>query len=210
MAKLLYITCDLRANEQSCGLRAGSAFLEEYLKWNPRDEIHMLDLYRDPVPSADRDVLSALEKTARGHHFATLTTAEQRKLSRVWDLAGQFAAVEKYVLVTPMWKPGFPSELWQYLDAVLVAGKTYRDTPSGPEGLLHNQRRKCLLIHASEGFVYGKRELPCVSHLKDTMKFLGVEQFQSIAIGGVNPPLAEKEGWPGEGVGRVMEAALTF
>lgn len=210
MAKLLYITCDLRPNEQSCCLIAGVAFLDEYLKLNPRDEVHMLDLYRDPVQSADPDVLSALEKTSRGHHFATLTTDEQRKITRIWALAGQFAAAEKYVLVTPMWKPGFPSELCGYLDSILVSGKTYQNTPSGPQGLLKDQGRKCLLIHTPEGFVYGEKELHCVSNIRNTMKFLGIDEFKSIVINGTKPDLDENTALIRKELGKVTEAALTF
>jgi len=210
MAKLLYVTCDLRPFEQSCCLLAGLDFLDQYLKRNPRAEIHMLDLYRDPVQSADPDVLSALEKMARGHHLATLTTDEQRKISRMSALAGQFAAADKYVFVTPMWKPGLPSKLWEYLDAILVAGTTYRNTAAGPVGLLQEQRRKCLLIHAAEGFVCGERELPCVSSIRDTIRFLGVRKFSSILIHGAHAPREGNAALIMRDRGQLEEAALTF
>ncbi len=184
MAKLLYITCDLRPEDQSYGLMAGAAFLGEYLKRNPRDEIHMLDLYRDSVQSADPDVLCALGKMSRGHHFATLTTVEQRKIDRMWALSGQFAAAGKYVVVTPLWKPGLPPELWGYLDSILVSGKTYQNTSCGPQGLLKGRERKCLLIHSAEGFAYGERELYCISNLRNALKFLGIEEFSSILVEG--------------------------
>jgi FMN-dependent NADH-azoreductase len=189
---------------------AGQAFLDAYAKLNPRDEVQMLDLYRDPVQAADPDVLCALEKTVRGHHFATLTTTEQRKLGRIRSLSEQFAAAEKYLLVTPMWKPGFPAKLWEYLDAVLVAGKTYRNTPHGPEGLLKDQGRKCLLIHASEGFVYGEKELHCVRNVRNTMKFLGIDEFSSIAIKGANPDLEENTALIRQEIERVTEVVPAF
>lgn len=189
---------------------AGAAFLDEYLKRNPLDEIHMLDLYRDSVPSADPDVLSALEKTARGHHLATLTTAEQRKIGRIRELSAQFAAAGKYVLVTSMWKPEFPAHLWEYLDAVLVAGTTYRNTTAGPQGILKDQGRKCLLIHAPEGFVYGEQELHCVSNFRNIMRFLGIEKFSSILIEGADPSLETKKVLSRKQIGKIVEAALTF
>ncbi|MBU5613912.1 NAD(P)H-dependent oxidoreductase [Geomonas azotofigens] len=210
MSILLYITCDLRQQEQSCCLTAGLAFLDAYQKANPRDEIHMLDLYRDPLQPADLDVLSAWDKTARGHHFATLTKAEQQKMVRISTLAMQFAAADKYVFVTPMWKPGFPPQMLEYLDTVLVAGTTYRNTSSGPEGLLKDQERKCLMIHSTEGFVYRKKELHCVSSIRQTMKFLGVAEFSSILIYGVGPASDENAALIRKELGRVAEAALTF
>ena len=85
-----------------------------------------------------------------GRNFTTLTEDEQRKVSRIWRLADQFIAADKYIFVTPMWNLGFPAELKMYIDTVCVAGKTFKYTPAGPEGLLKNQGRKCLHIHSSE------------------------------------------------------------
>ena len=210
MAKLLYVTCDLRPDDQSSSLIAGLRFQNEYLKWNPRDELHWLDLYRDSIQVADTDVLNAFEKMGRGHHLATLATVEQRKISRIWNLADQFVAADKYVLVAPMWKPGFPSELWAYLDLVLVPGKTYRNTARGPEGLLKGQKRKCLLIHGTEGFSYGERELHCVSQVREFMRFVGVEEFQSFVIEGADPALKENSALLAKELGKVAEAAARF
>jgi FMN-dependent NADH-azoreductase len=210
MAKLLYITCDLRLNEQSCSLTAGLEFLNEYLKWNPGDEIHMLDLYRDQIQPADADVLSALEKIGRGHHLATLTTFEQRKISRIWRHSDQFVAADKYVLVSPMWKPGFPPEIWAYLDAVLVVNKTYSNTADGPQGLLKDQGRKCLLIHATEGFVYGEKEAYCVANVRSTLNFVGVEDFKNVVIEGFDPTLEENATLMKKEIRKVVEVALNF
>lgn len=184
MAKLLYVTCELKPVEHSRSLIVGSEFLNEYLKWNPSDEIHMLDLYRDKIQRVDADVLSGLEKLRHGHHVAALTADEQRKIGRVWRLADQFIAADKYVLVTPMWNLGFPAELRMYIDTVCVVNKTYRYTSRGPEGLLKNQGRKCLLIHSTDGFDAGEKEVHCVSYIRSVMKFIGIEEFEAIAIKG--------------------------
>src|SRR6185369_797067 len=125
MAKLLYVTCDLKPAEHSRCLIVGSEFLNEYLKWNPEDEIHMLDLYRDYIQRTDADVLNGLEKIRSGHHFATLTPDEQRKICRVWKLIDQFALVDKYVFVTPMCNQEFPEELRMYIDTVYLVSKAY-------------------------------------------------------------------------------------
>lgn len=210
MTKLLYITCDLRTTEESCCLLAGQAFLDEYLQQNPGDEVHMLDLYRDPIQSSDQDVLTAMQKTACGHHMATLMTSAQKKLIRIWKLSGQFAAAEKYILVTPMVKPGFPVDLWKYLDTILVEGKTYRNSPDGPEGLFKGQGKKCFLIHSSEGFTYGGRDLHCVLNLKGTMAFLGIEDFRNIVINGFDPTVKENSALVREEIEKVTEAAKTF
>jgi len=210
MERLLYITCDLQPVEHSRSLIAGSEFLSEYLKWNPEDEIHMLDLYRDNIQRVDADVLSGLGKMNSGHHFAALTTDEQRKISRIWRLADQFVAADKYVFVTPMWNLGFPAELWMYIDTLFVVNKTYRYTPSGPEGLLKNQGRKCLLIHSTDGFDCGEKEALCVSYLRTNMKFIGIEDFEAIVIKGADTVPVKAKECINEEINKALEFAVRF
>ncbi len=182
MAKLLYVTCELRPAEESRSLIVGSEFLNEYIKRNPNDEIHMLDLYRDNIQRVDADVMSGLEKMRRGHHLAALTEDEQRKIGRIWRLTDQFIAFDKCVIVTPMWNMGFPAELRMYIDTICVVNKTYWYTPGGPEGLLRNQGRKCLLIYSTDGLGSDGKETHCVSYIRSVMKFIGIEEFEAIAI----------------------------
>ncbi|HEX2770156.1 MAG TPA: NAD(P)H-dependent oxidoreductase, partial [Geobacteraceae bacterium] len=165
MAKLLYVTCDLKPLEHSRSLIIGSEFLNEYLKWNPEDDIHMLDLYRDNIQRVDADVLSGLGKMRSGHHFAALTEDEQRKIGRIWRLTYQFVAADKYVFVTPLWDLGFPAELRMYIDTISVVKKTYKYVPKDPEELLKNQGTKCLLIHTADGFDSGKKDTQNMSYI---------------------------------------------
>jgi FMN-dependent NADH-azoreductase len=210
MTKLLYVTCDLKPVEHSRSLIVGSEFLHEYLKWNPEDEIHMLDLYRDNIQRVDADVLSGLGKIRRGHHFAALTEDEQRKIGRIRRLADQFVAADKYVFVTPLWDLGFPAELRMYIDTITVVKKTYRYSPMGPEGLLKNQGTKCLLIHTADGFDPGKKDAQNVSSISSFMKFMGIEEFEAISIKGSNV-VSEKarESLDGE-IKKALEFAVRF
>src|SRR5690242_10086079 len=192
MANLLYVTCNLKPAELSRSLSVGKEFLDEYLWRNPDDEVHFLDLYRDNIQRIDADVLSGWGKLRSGESFASLSADEQRKISRIGKHADQFIAADKYVFVTPMFNLGFPAEFKMYIDAVCVAGKTFAYTPTGPVGLLKDQRRKYLHIHSSGGFHYGKDEDHSVPYLKSVMGFMGVEDFEAIVVEGVDamPDLA--------------------
>lgn len=186
MAKLLYVTCNLKPVEHSRSLSVGKEFLDTYLTQNPDDEVHFLDLYRDNIQRIDADVLSGWGKMRNGESFASLTTDEQRKIGRIWKHADQFIAADKYVFVTPMFNLGFPAELKMYIDSVCVVGKTFVYTPTGPQGLLKNQGRKCLHIHSNGGFHYGKDEDHSVPYLKSIMGFMGVEDFEAVVVEGVD------------------------
>ncbi|ACH39537.1 MAG: hypothetical protein ACD_55C00161G0004 [uncultured bacterium] len=194
MARLLYVTCNLKPLEISRSLSVGNEFLHEYLKQNPDDEVHFLDLYRDHIQRIDADVLSGWGKLRSGASLATLSDDEQRKVSRIWKHADQFIAADKYVFVTPMYNLGFPAEFKMYIDAVCVVGKTFTYTPAGAVGLLKNQGRKCLHIHSNGGFHYGKEEDHSVPYLKSIMGFMGIEDFESVVLEGVDamPDLAEE------------------
>jgi FMN-dependent NADH-azoreductase len=210
MAKLLYITCNLKPAELSRSLSVGKGFLDEYLKHNPEDEVHFLDLYRDNIQRIDADVISGWGKLRSGESFASLTADEQRKISRIGKHADQFIAADKYVFITPMFNLGFPAEFKMYIDAVCVAGKTFAYTPTGPVGLLKDQGRKYLHIHSSGGFHYGKDEDHSVPYLKSVMGFMGVEDFEVIVVEGVDamPDLAEEI--KVTAIAKARQAALSF
>jgi FMN-dependent NADH-azoreductase len=182
MAKLLNVVCELKPEEKSPGLYVASEFLREYLKWNPRDEIHTVDLYRDPIQRIDADVLSGWEKIKQGQAFATLADDEQRKIGRIWKLADQFIDADKYVFVTPAWDLGFPAEFKMYIDTICVIGKTFRYTPNGPEGLLKNNGKKCLHFYGLSTAHQKEQVDNEVSYFSFIMNFMGVEEVESIVV----------------------------
>lgn len=210
MAKLLYITCNLKPTELSCSLSVGKEFLDEYLRRNPEDEVHFLDLYRDNIQRIDADVLSGWEKMRSGARFASLTVDEQRKIGRIWKHADQFIAADKYVFVTPMFNLGFPAELKMYIDSVCLAGKTFTYTPTGPVGLLKGQGRKCLHIHSSGGFHFGREEDHSVPYLKSIMGFMGVDDFEAVVIEGVDAIPDQAETFKSASIGKARSVAGWF
>jgi len=210
MAKLLFVTCNLKPVEKSRSLSLGKVFLDEYLKYNPRDDVHFLDLYRDNIQRIDSDVLSGWGKMRCGQRFATLNADEQRKISRIWNHADQFVASDKYVFATPMWNLSFPAELKMYIDAVCVVGKTFEYTPTGPVGLLRDHGKKCLHLHSSGGFHYGKEEDHSVPYLKSIMNFMGIENFEAIVVEGVEAIPERAEEFNRQAIVKTLEVAARF
>ena len=194
MANILFITCNLKPTEDSSSLTAAKVFLDAYLQYHSNDIVDFIDVYRDPVQRIDIDVLSGWAKMQKGNDFNALTKDEQRKILRINRAADQFAAADKYVFVTPMWNLSFPAELKIYIDSICVVDKTFRHTKEGPVGLLNGLGKKCLHIHSSGGFHYGKKEDHSVPYLKSVMNFMGVESFEAIVMEGVDasPHMREK------------------
>lgn len=210
MAKMLYVTCNLKPVEQSISLSIGKEFLNEYISRNPHDEVHFLDLYRDNIQRFDADVLSVVGKLRHGLNVNPLTEDEQRKISRIWKLADQFIMADKYTFVTPMWNLGFPAELKMYIDTICLVGKTIRYTPTGLEGLLKNKGKKCLRIHSAGGFHFGKEEDHSVPYLKSIMTLMGIDDFEAIVVEGVEAIPARTAEFKRSAIEKALNAAARF
>lgn len=210
MSKLLYITCNLKSTEQSRSLSVAREFLDTYVQHNPEDEIYSLDLYRDNIQRIDVDVLSGWGKMRDGISFDLLTSDEQRKIGRIWKHADQFAVADKYIFVTPMWNLGFPAEFKMYIDSVCIVGKTFQYTATGAEGLLKNKGKKCLHIHSSGGFHYGKNHDHSVPYLKSIMGFMGIEDFEAIVLEGVDAAPQHLQEFKNRAIQNAKEVAARF
>ncbi|ACD95161.1 FMN-dependent NADH-azoreductase [Trichlorobacter lovleyi] len=210
MANILYITCNLKPREQSRSLTIGNEFLKRYSERHPEDRIDFLDLYRDPIQRIDTDVLNGWGKLRTGASFDLLSEDEVRKIGRIGALADQFVATDKYVFVTPMWNLGFPAELKMYIDTVCVVGKTFTYTESGAVGLLRGMGKKCLHIHSCGGFHCGSADDHSVPYLKSVMNFMGIEDFRSVVVEGMDALPHRAEEFMDKALAESREAAALF
>lgn len=192
MARVLYITANPKPVEESFSLRTGKAFLEEYQKVNPQDEIIPLDLYNLDIPLIDADVFTGWGKLAKGED---LSSTEKAKVERIDEITDEFVAADKYVFVTPFWNFFFPPKMKAYIDAICIAGKTFKYTEDGPVGLLNG--KKAVHIQARGGFYsegpakeleFGDR------YLRTVLNFLGIKDIQTVVTEGMayDPSKAEE------------------
>lgn len=185
MTKVLYITAHPLDDTQSYSMAAGKAFIETYKEVNPTHEIVHIDLYKENIPQIDADVLSGWGKLQSGKGFEELSSEEKAKVGRLSELCEQFISADKYVFVTPMWNFSFPPVMKAYIDAVAVAGKTFKYTEQGPVSLLTD--KKALHIQARGGFY---SEGPAAEmemghrYLNAVMQFFGVPSFEGLFVEG--------------------------
>ncbi len=187
MANLLYITCNVKPQDTSRSLSLGYEFLEEYLRFNPQDEVQALDLYRDSIQRVDQDVLNALRRIEQGEDYGLLTEEERRKMIRIWRLADQFKRCDKYFFVTHGLNLWFPAEFKMYIDAICVPNRTYRLTPAGAEGMLAGLGRKSLHLHAGPPYGFGQKQDRSVSYLSSVLVSLGVANQETVLLDGDDP-----------------------
>ncbi|MDT4011236.1 MULTISPECIES: FMN-dependent NADH-azoreductase [Staphylococcus] len=184
MSQILYITAHPLDEMVSNSMAVGKAFIDTYKAEHPEDEVVHIDLFKDEVPEIDAEVFSGWGKLQSGE---TLTDSEQQKVNRLTELVDQFVAADKYVFVTPMWNLSFPPAVKRYFDAVAVAGKTFKYTAEGPQGLLTD---KAALHIQSRGGYYS--EGPAADfelgdrYIRTILAFMGVPDISLIAIEGHN------------------------
>jgi FMN-dependent NADH-azoreductase len=90
------------------------------------------------------------------------------------DLLDQFMAADTVVIGAPMYNFSVPTQLKAWLDRLAVAGKSFRYTESGPEGLLGQTR---VIVALASGGVYedGSPFEHQKSYLKAFFNFVGIE-----------------------------------
>lgn len=172
MERILFITANPKTNEESTSLSLGQEFLKAYRGANPEDEVTVIDLYDTDIPEIDYDLMKIIGNVRMGKSLEDMTKQNLVKFERYNQLTEQFVNSDKYIFVTPMWNLGLPPRVKTYIDTFCVAGKTFKYTEKGPEGMLKN--KKCLHIHASGGF----------HSFRDVFKFIGVEDYRSLIVEG--------------------------
>ncbi|MBC2165288.1 FMN-dependent NADH-azoreductase [Listeria booriae] len=187
MAKLLFIKASPLPDDVSRSMVVATAFLEKYQQENPDDVVERIDVYTHDIPMIDGAFMAAGNALREGKAFTDLDPEMQQKLTQFDALTQQFIDADKYVIVSPLWNLGIPPMLKAYFDTVVVAGKTFRYTESGPEGLLKG--KKALQIHGSGGF-YSTGESDLETHgepyINTILNFIGIETLPSVFVEGVD------------------------
>ncbi|MEO7815281.1 MAG: FMN-dependent NADH-azoreductase [Sphingomicrobium sp.] len=98
----------------------------------------------------------------------------------------EFLAADTIVIGAPMYNFGVPSQLKAWIDRIAIAGKTFRYTATGPEGLVGHKR---VIIAISRGGFYDLANPAehVETYLKGVFGFIGVTpefvRADGIAVG---------------------------
>lgn len=100
------------------------------------------------------------------------------------DILDEFLSADTVVVGAPMYNFSVPSQLKAWIDRIAVAGKTFRYTEAGPEGLAGGKR---VIVAISRGGFYTPDNAfeHVESYLKSLFNFIGIEP-EFIRADGVN------------------------
>lgn len=182
MSKLLVVKAHPLTKEESRSVRALDSFLEGYKETHADDQIDILDVYTESIPEIDEELLSGWNALRAGAEFTSLNTSQQEKISKFNDLTEQFLGSDKVVIANALWNLNVPTRLKAWIDTINVAGKTFKYTEEGPQGMAGD---KTVLHIQSNGGVYGGNDFSS-QYVKGIFNFIGVNDVQQLFIEGID------------------------
>src|SRR4029453_12298589 len=89
----------------------------------------------------------------------------------------EFLAADTVVIGAPMYNFSLPTQLKAWIDRIVIAGKTFRYTENGPEGLVKGKR--VIVVIARGGFYDQSSPASGLEHLETYLRgvfnFIGIE-----------------------------------
>ena len=165
--KLLHLDASaLGANSVTRELSA--AIVARWKDAEPGLALEYRDLDANPLPHLTGDALSGADAIAQ---------AEGRRLLE------QFLSSDVIVIGAPMYNFGIPSTLKAWIDRIAVAGKTFRYTETGPEGLAGGRR---VIVASGRGGIHGNGPTDFQeNYLRQVFNFLGITDVEFVRAEGV-------------------------
>lgn len=190
MSNLLLVTSSL-FGDQSKSTQIAREFVDAWHRPHPGTTVTERSLAPGSIPHLSLEVLGAV-----------MTPADQRSAAQAASVAfadqmiAELEAADTIVLAVPMYNFTVPSTLKAWIDHVARAGRTFRYTENGPEGLLKGKK---VFVVTGRGGVYSG-DVPAKvldfqePYLRGFLGFLGLTDVTFIHVEGLNigPETAEQ------------------
>jgi FMN-dependent NADH-azoreductase len=181
MPTLLYLTTSPRG-DYSISRQLGNAAVEAWKARNPGGRVIERDLAKTPLTFVDFDWIGGAYSPPEHHN-----ENHKRAIALSDELVAEVVAADEIIIATPMYNFAVPAALKAWIDHVVRAGKTFRYTAAGPEGLLAGKNKKVVAIIASGGS-YKEAGLSALDYelpyLRFIFGFMGITDIQFIQAGG--------------------------
>lgn len=145
---------------------------------------------RGDVQVTERDLVADALPHLDGTELASWMVAEEERDAEQRDLAARSEAAlaelfdhDVLVLAVPLYNLGIPTQLKAWFDRVLRAGKTFRYTENGPQGLVEGKRA---IVLAARGGEYAGTALDSQTpHLTHMLGLMGIAEVDFVYAEGL-------------------------
>jgi FMN-dependent NADH-azoreductase len=182
MNSLLIVTSSL-FGEASQSRRMAHELVDRLRSTTPGLRIVARDLTPASMPHLSHETLAAVATPAE-----TRAPAQRDAASFADALIAELEAADTIVLAAPMYNFTIPSTLKAWLDHIARAGRTFRYTASGPEGLLKG--RKVYVVTGRGGVYSGESPARPLDfqepYLRAMLGFIGLTDVSFVHVEGLN------------------------
>lgn len=187
MKKLLYITVNSKPEELSASKTVGRAFVNKFLEKHKEFILEELDLYQCHIPRLEYEYFEKRNCMIKEEDFSKLNEKQQEEVHKIVKLVDQFKEADLYVIAAPMWSLSFPAPLKEYIDCIVMDGKTITISENKMEGLLNDKPRAMVYIQSSGApipwmlrSIFNKG----LDYVRDIMKYIGIKKFEELLVDG--------------------------
>jgi FMN-dependent NADH-azoreductase len=198
--KLLHVDSSI-SGAHSVSRQLTSSIVDRMKSAIPGLEVVYRDLAAAPIPHISEAVQTerfsaqarsgALPAAAAALYAgdASRDSQVQRDLKVVDAALDEFLWADVVVVGAPMYNFGVPSQLKTWIDALAFAGKTFRFTQTGAEGLCAGRR---VVVASSRGGFYAAGPMAGLDHQESYLAaffgFLGVTDVSFVRVEGASIP----------------------
>ena len=178
MNSLLLVTSSL-FGDASQSRQMAHEYVDSWLHNNPGARVIQRDLTPDTMPHLTQATLGSVMTPADKR------TPEQVQLAAFADsLIEEVEAADTIVLAAPMYNFAIPTTLKAWIDHIARAGRTFRYTANGPEGLLSGKK---VYVFAARGGMYaGTPRDSQTTYVRDFLGFIGISDVEFVYAEGLN------------------------
>jgi FMN-dependent NADH-azoreductase len=144
----------------------------------------IVDRWRDAVPDLEVTYLDLASESPPHLSGGSLARADSSEAENNARMLTDFLEADVIVIGAPMYNFTVPTQLKAWIDRVLVAGKTFRYTASGPQGLAGGKR---VIVAISRGGIYRENAFGehVEAYLRDVFTFVGITDLTFVRAEGL-------------------------
>ena len=167
--KLLHVDSSI-LGQHSASRELGAAIVARWQRDVRGIEVEYRDLAANPLPHLNG---------------ASLAQADADEAATAAAVMDEFLSADVIVVGAPMYNFGIPSQLKAWIDRVAVAGKTFRYTANGPQGLAGGKK---VIVAATYGGLHpvesGRNFVE--PYLRQVFGFIGIADVEFVDAAGLN------------------------
>jgi FMN-dependent NADH-azoreductase len=186
--KILHVDASI-LGENSVSRQLSAAIVARLRQAHPKGAVTHYDLGAEPIGHLTGAHLAA----AQG--FFNENASLQQDVARGQQALDDFLAADIVVIGAPMYNFSVSSQLKAWIDRLAIAGKTFRYTDKGPQGLAGGKK---VIVASSRGGFYGP-DSPAASfdhqetYLRGIFSFFGITDITFLRAEGLNVSAEQRQ-----------------